>query len=158
MQSHLTHLECGWCRAAYDADRLWNVCPACGRPLLARYDLEATREAFPREALRDRAPTLWRYAEILPVRVPAYRLSLGEGFTPLLRLDRLGASLGLEHVYAKDEGLNPTASFKARGLCLAVARAAELGARAVALPTAGNAGNSRVTRPTHTPATPKNNT
>ncbi len=142
MQSHLTHLECGWCHATYDPDRLWNVCPACGRPLLARYDLDAARAAFSRGALRDRAPTLWRYADMLPVRNPAYRLSLGEGFTPLLRLDRLGASLGLEHVYAKDEGLNPTASFKARGLCLAVARAAELGAPAVALPTAGNAGSA----------------
>ncbi|RME10822.1 MAG: threonine synthase, partial [Ardenticatenia bacterium] len=140
--SFLSHLECGWCGATYDADRLWNLCPACERPLLARYDLEAARQAFPREALRGREPTLWRYAEMLPVRDPAYRLTLGEGFTPLLPFKRLGARLGLTHLYAKDEGLNPTASFKARGLCMAVSRAAELGVSRLAIPTAGNAGSA----------------
>ncbi|GAP63742.1 threonine synthase [Ardenticatena maritima] len=140
--SFLSHLECGWCGATYDADRLWNLCPACERPLLARYDLEAARQAFPREALRGREPTLWRYTEMLPVRDPAYRLTLGEGFTPLLPFKRLGARLGLTHLYAKDEGLNPTASFKARGLCMAVSRAAELGVSRLAIPTAGNAGSA----------------
>ncbi len=142
MQSCLSHLQCGWCDATYPADDLINLCPACGKPLLARYDLEAAREAFPREALTGRPATLWRYAEMLPVRDPAYRLSLGEGYTPLLKTRHLGPSLGLEVVYLKEEGLNPTASFKARGLCMAVSRAAELGAQAVAIPTAGNAGSA----------------
>ncbi len=142
MSSYLSHLECAWCGETHDADRLMNLCAACGRPLLARYDLEAAREGFPRRALADRPPTLWRYAELLPVRDAAFRLTLGEGFTPLLRLERLGAALGLDRLYAKDEGLNPTGSFKARGLCMAVSRAAELGAEAVAIPTAGNAGSA----------------
>jgi threonine synthase len=142
MKSYLSHLECAWCQAQYPSDRLLNVCPACGRPLLARYDMAAAREGFRREMLAARPPTLWRYAELLPVVDPAYRFTLGEGFTPLLPLPRLGAALGLTQLYGKDEGLNPTASFKARGLCLAVARAAELGARALAIPTAGNAGSA----------------
>ncbi len=142
MPSTLSHLECAWCGETYDADQLINVCPACGKPLLARYDLDVARRVLPREALAGRPPTLWRYAEMLPVRDPAYRLTLGEGFTPLLKLDNLGQALGLEGIYAKEEGLNPTASFKARGLCIAVSRAAELGAKAVAIPTAGNAGSA----------------
>lgn len=142
MQSCLSHLQCGWCDATYPADNLINLCEACGKPLLARYDLEAARATFPREALVGRPATLWRYAEMLPVRDPAYRLSLGEGYTPLLKTRHLGPSLGLEAVYLKEEGLNPTASFKARGLCMAVSRAAELGAQAVAIPTAGNAGSA----------------
>ncbi len=140
--SYLSHLECGWCGATYDADRLWNLCPACERPLLARYDLDAARAACSREMLHRREPTLWRYAEMLPVRDPAYRLTLGEGFTPLLPFQKLGAQVGLTHLYAKDEGLNPTASFKARGLCLAVSRAVELGVSRLAIPTAGNAGSA----------------
>ncbi len=142
MESTLTHLECGRCGATYEADALWNLCPSCGRPLLARYDLERARRLVRPAMLAGRPATLWRYAEVLPVRDPAHRLTLGEGFTPLLRLERLGARLGLRHLYAKDESLNPTASFKARGLCLAVSRAVELGARALAVPSAGNAGSA----------------
>jgi threonine synthase len=139
---YVTALCCSACGATYAPDRLWNVCPDCGKPLLVEYDLPAARAGFPREALRDRPPNLWRYAELLPVRDPAFRLTLGEGFTPMLPLERLGRALGLPGLLAKDEGVNPTGSFKARGLCLAVARAAELGARAVAIPTAGNAGSA----------------
>jgi threonine synthase len=142
MQSYLTHLECGNCGATYSSHQLINLCTACARPLLPRYDLVAARAAFPRDALANRAPTLWRYAEMLPVQDEAYRFTLGEGFTPLLRLPRLGASLGMTHLLAKDEGLNPTGSFKARGLVMAVARAAELGVKALAIPSAGNAGSA----------------
>lgn len=142
MQSYLTHLECAKCGATYPAEQLWNLCPACVKPLLARYDLEAAREGFPREAVRGRAATMWRYAEMLPVQDAAFRLTLGEGFTPLLELKRLGAAYGMPNLYAKDEGQNPTASFKARGLSMAVARAAELGATALAVPSAGNAGSA----------------
>jgi threonine synthase len=110
--------------------------------LLARYDLEAAARTMTREALAHRAWDLWRYAEILPVRDPAFRLTLGEGGTPLLRAPRLGGELGLSRLLVKDEGKNPTGSFKARGLCAAVSRAAELGAPALAIPSAGNAASA----------------
>lgn len=142
MQSYLTHLECAACGATVEAERAWNLCPACAKPLLARYDLEAAREGFRRESLQGRDATMWRYAEMLPVREPAFRLTLGEGFTPLLQLKRLGRTLGLTNLYGKDEGQNPTASFKARGLSMAVSRAAELGVETLAIPSAGNAGSA----------------
>ena len=142
MQSYLTQLECGWCHATYPADQVMNLCPQCGKPLLAQYDLQAARDAFPRENLQGRPANLWRYAEVLPVVDEQFRFTLGEGYTPLLRFERLGAALGLSNLYAKDEGVNPTGSFKARGLVMAVARAAELGVEAVAIPSAGNAGSA----------------
>ncbi len=139
-ESYLTHLECGACGERLEADRLWNLCPKCGKPLLARYDLGAARAAFGRAALGGREPTMWRYRELLPVRDLRFKLCLGEGFTPLAHARRLGAETGFETLYVKDEGLNPTGSFKARGLAMAVSRAYELGVRAVSIPTAGNAG------------------
>ncbi len=138
--SALSHLECGWCQSQWPADKLMNLCLDCERPLLARYDLEQASRTFTPEALPGRQPNLWRYAEVLPVREAAFRKTLGEGYTPLLPLPRLGQALGMERLYAKDESANPTNSFKARGLGVAVNRAAELGAHAVAIPTAGNAG------------------
>jgi threonine synthase len=138
--SLLTHLECARCAATYPVDALLNLCTACRSPLLARYDLAAARDALPRAALADRIGSLWRYAELLPVIDDAWRLTLGEGWTPLLATPRLGAAVGLPNLLVKDEGLNPTGSFKARGLVMAVSRAGELGAKAVALPSAGNAG------------------
>lgn len=140
--SALSHLECGWCGKDWPADRLSNLCPDCGRPLLARYDLQEAARSLVPEALTTRPANLWRYAEVLPVRRPALRKSLGEGYTSLLHLKRLGEALGLKHLYAKDESSNPTNSFKARGLAVAVNRAAELDARALAIPTAGNAGSA----------------
>lgn len=142
MQSFLTHLECGYCGKIYDPNQLINLCPACGKPLLPRYDLAAAKANFTREMLVGRAPTLWRYAEMLPVQDAKYRYTLGEGFTPLLPLQTLGAELGLSSLWAKDEGINPTGSFKARGLVMAISRAAELGVKAVAIPSAGNAGSA----------------
>ncbi|MBI4409992.1 MAG: threonine synthase, partial [Gemmatimonadetes bacterium] len=135
-----SHLECTACGARYEPERLWRLSPCCDRPLFARYDLDRIRPHFRPFELRGRTPNLWRYAEVLPVRDPAYRLTLGEGFTPLLAADRLGQTLGLARLWIKDEGQNPTGSFKARGLALAVARAWELGARELAIPSAGNAG------------------
>jgi threonine synthase len=140
-ESALTHLECTRCGATYTADAPVRLSACCEKPLYARYDLERIRDRFRPESLFDREPTLWRYAEVLPVRDPARRLTLGEGFTPLLEAPRLAASLGLEgRLLVKDEGQNPTGSFKARGLALAVARAWELGVRELAIPSAGNAG------------------
>ena len=138
-RSTLTHLECGACGAAYPADRLMNLCLACGKPLLARYDLTRAAETLTRDALRLRRPDMWRYEEVLPVRDDRALLGLGEGWTPLVRAERLGARIGCPNTYVKDESLNPTGSFKARGLSAAVSRAYELGARELAIPSAGNA-------------------
>ena len=139
----VTHLDCGLCGAAYaDTEIPWRTSPCCEKPLLARYDLGPLRGRFTPEALVGRGPSLWRYAEVLPVRDPANRVSLGEGFTPLLDAPRLADALGVDRVWVKDEGQNPTGSFKARGLAMAVARAKEVGMTAIALPSAGNAGGA----------------
>src|SRR5690606_18431316 len=137
-----SHLECTRCGRHFESERLHGTSTCCGMPLYARYDLETIRGRFRPEALKGRAPDLWRFAEVLPVRDPAFRLTLGEGATPLLDSPRLADALGVERLWIKDEGQNPTASFKARGLALAVARAWELGAETVALPSAGNAGSA----------------
>ena len=137
----LTHLECTKCAARHAADRVQNLCH-CGGPLFARYDLEpAAREMRPGH-LALRAPSMWRYHEVLPVADPEHRISLGEGFTPLLAAPRLGAALGLPKLLVKEEGGNPTGSFKARGLGAAVSMAKALGAEHVCLPSAGNAGSA----------------
>ncbi len=138
-RSTLSHLECGACGAQYPPDRLINLCPACGKPLLARYDLDAAARTLTGEALRTRTASMWRYEEVLPVQNDAAILSLGAGWTPLMRAARLGDRIGCPETYIKDEALNPTGSFKARGLSAAVSRAFELGAREVAIPSAGNA-------------------
>jgi threonine synthase len=137
--SYLSYLECGLCGRKLEADHLWNLCPECDKPLLARYDLGAARQKLDRQEISQREPTLWRYRELLPVRDARHRLCLGEGWTPLVHATRLGESVGFENLYIKDEGLNPTGSFKARGLSVAVSRAFELGVTAVSIPSAGNA-------------------
>lgn len=140
--SSLSHLECGRCGESCDPEQLQNLCPRCRSPLLARYDLAAAGRTLRRDALAGRPANLWRYAEVLPVRDPALRLTLGEGWTPLLPARRLGPDLGLRRLFIKEEGLNPTGSFKARGMAVAVARACELGAPGFVLPSAGNAGGA----------------
>jgi threonine synthase len=139
MTSTMTHLECALCGDHFECDRVWNMCPKCHRPLLARYDLEAARQSFDRAVLVDRAPTLWRYHELLPIRNAHYALTLGEGYTPLLHAKRLGEEINFDGLFIKDEGVNPTGSFKARGLAMAVSRAYELGVKALSVPSAGNA-------------------
>jgi threonine synthase len=138
--SYLGWLECGLCGTRYDADQLIRTCTADGRPLLARYDLTRAKAHLDRDRLQSRSPDLWRYRELLPVREARNRISLGEGMTPLLTLDRLGHALGIPRLLAKDECRNPTGSFKDRGMAVAVSRAVELGARTLAVPSAGNAG------------------
>lgn len=140
MSSTLTHLECAKpaCGKQYTHTELRNLC-ACGGPLLARYDLPRAGRTLTRAALAGRAHSMWRYAEVLPA---GPHVSLGEGMTPLVRAERLGAALGLSKLYVKDEGLNPTGSFKARGLAAAVTCAKNLGAQTLAIPTAGNAGGA----------------
>ncbi|HEX7128050.1 MAG TPA: threonine synthase [Thermodesulfobacteriota bacterium] len=139
--SFMTHLECPRDGQRVDADRVQHLC-GCGSPLLVRYDLEAVRRALPREALAGREPSPWRYHELLPVRDPKRVVTLGEGMTPLLPLPRLGAAIGLPKLVMKDEGVNPTGTFKARGAATGISRASELGVRAVAMPTNGNAGGA----------------
>ncbi len=140
--SLLRDLICSRCDESHDADRLQRFCSACGGPLYPRYELDRTKVRWSTETLAERSWDLWRYAELLPVRAPEHRLGLGEGGTPLLAAERLGGQLGLPRLLLKDEGVNPTGSFKARGLCMAVSRARELGARTLSIPTAGNAGSA----------------
>jgi threonine synthase len=136
---HVTHLECGACGARHEARRLQNLCVECGKPLLVRYDLDAAARTLTRESLRGRRADLWRYREVLPVEREENVVSLGEGWTPLLAAERLGAALGMARLLIKDESQNPTQSFKARGMTAAVSMAKELGARKLAVPSAGNA-------------------
>jgi threonine synthase len=138
--STLEWLECSRCRKATRVDGLRAGCEACGGVLLARYRLDEAARTLTREALRDRPATLWRYAEVLPGANAI--VSLGEGMTPLHRAEFLGRSLGIERLFIKDESINPTGSFKARGMSVAITMAREGGARRVALPSAGNAGSA----------------
>jgi threonine synthase len=140
MPSLLTHLDCTHCGRIYDADVLQSLCPDDGGVLYARYDLARARRELDRDAVAARPPGLWQIPELMPVRDPANIVTLGEGGTPLLPAPRLGAHLGFTKLTIKEEGVNPTGSFKARGLAAAVSRAKELGARALTIPTAGNAG------------------
>ena len=140
--SCFTHLECSVpCGAPpLDPRGCHHLC-SCGAPLLARYDLVRAR-AWSRDTLKGRQPSMWRYRELMPLFDGEEPVTLGEGFTPLLHARSLGARLGLDRLYLKDESLNPTNSFKARGQSAAITRARYLGASTIALPTAGNAGNA----------------
>jgi len=140
--SFVTHLECTLCGRRFDPGVLQTVCPDCARPLYARYDLAAIRAAVRPADLATREPSLWRYREFLPVAPGAEIVTLGEGWTPLLPCRHLGARLGLDDLWVKDEGQMPTGTFKARGMAVAVTRAKELGAAALAVPSAGNAGGA----------------
>src|SRR5688572_16538711 len=141
-RSYLTDLVCTACGAVWPADEPHGVCPTCVKVLFAQYDLAALQAAMPVPELGGRNWDLWRYRELLPIRDDQHAVSLGEGGTPLVPAARAAAAAGIDRgeLLVKDEGANPTGSFKARGLSMAVARAVELGVVAVALPSAGNAG------------------
>jgi threonine synthase len=140
---YFTHLECSVpCGGErYDARVEQHLCPKCGMPLLARYDLSAAR-AWKTASLAGREASMWRYREMMPLFEAEQPVSLGEGWTPLVHAKRLGATLGLSGLFVKDESLNPTNSFKARGLSAAVTKAAILGAKTLSVPSAGNAANA----------------
>jgi threonine synthase len=138
--SKATQLECSLCKQTYAPDQVQHLC-SCGGPLLVRYDLDAIRRTWTPAQLRDGPNTMWRYAPVLPA-AEASVITLGEGMTPLIRARRLGARLGAQNLWIKDEGLNPTGSFKARGLSCAVSMAVELGVRKMAIPSAGNAASA----------------
>ena len=138
--NNLTHLECSLCKRKFEAGKVHNLCD-CGGPLLVRYDLDKARQSWRRDDVAKGPNSMWRYSPLLPPR-PESIVSLGEGMTPLVRTPRLGARVGSGDLWVKDEGLNPTGSFKARGLSCAVSMAVELGIKKVAIPSAGNAASA----------------
>jgi threonine synthase len=143
MPQYFTDLQCSvpCSDTRYDAHVEQHLCPACGMPLLARYDLDAAK-AWKKESLAGREATMWRYRELMPLFDGEQPLTLGEGWTPLVHAKRLGSDLGLSRLFVKDESLNPTNSFKARGLAAAVTKAFHLGAKTLSVPSAGNAANA----------------
>lgn len=139
MTTYLSHLQCTACDATYPADRLAGVSPCCGKVLFARYHLPRIRAEIDRDRLPRRRPDMWRFAELLPVDNPDHIVSLGEGGTPLIPATNLERQLNVSNLYIKEEGLNPTGTFKARGISAAVSKALELGAPGFTMPSAGNA-------------------
>jgi threonine synthase len=135
----LTHLECSACGLQQQWSHLQNLCPSCHKPLFAIVDLAAAGRTLKRETVATRQKTLWRYREVLPLPGDVEPVSLGEGGTPLLRAEKFGDDIDL---WIKDESTNPTQSFKARGMSVAVSMAKHLGATKLAVPSAGNAGGA----------------
>ena len=147
-------LTCAACARDHAHDRLQNLCADCGKPLLVGYDLARLKARFTPEVVRARSTrSMWRFWDVLPVDDPADAVSLGEGGTPFLRLEPRGPFAPFAHLFVKDEALNPTGSFKARGMAAAITRAAALGVKHVALPSAGNAAGAAL-RPLHPPRPP----
>ena len=139
MFSYLDHLECTVCRTQYGHSSPIRTCPSCNKVLFARYDLARLKREVDRNAVEGRNAGMWRFSELLPVLEPENVITLGEGDTPLLKANQLARSLGMNNLYIKEEGLNPTGSFKARGLGAAISKASELGEKRFILPSAGNA-------------------
>ncbi len=140
--NYLTSLGCAQCGEIYNADRLQTYCPKCVAPLLAQYDLAAARRKLDRNTISTLSKGMWRWNALLPVSDPQNIITLGEGDTPLHHCQILGNKLGLARLFVKDESLNPTGTFKARGLAAAVSKAKELGLNKLIIPTAGNAGGA----------------
>ena len=140
--SFVSHVECTVCGHRHDPKRPLTVCEACGQMLAARYDLERVKASVSKDALRQRPPGMYRFRELTPLDAGEVPVTLGEGGTPLLALPRLAAHLGMRRLWAKDEGQNPTGSFKARGLGMALTKARTLGVKGVMIPSAGNAGGA----------------
>jgi len=141
-QSYISYLECSGCSKEYSHSEIHTFCPICQSPLLAIYNLKSARQHVDRDEISHRSKGMWRWTELLPVVNRENQIFLGEGDTPLLSAPQLGKELGLENLYIKDESLNPTGSFKARGLAAAISKARELGVEKVIIPTAGNAGGA----------------
>jgi len=141
LANQVTHLECALCNQKFNAGEIHNLCH-CGGPLLVRYDLARIRQTWDRQQLTAEPTSMWRYHPVLPVTEPTSIISLGEGMTPLLPVARAGRRLGSSNLLLKDEGLNPTGSFKARGLSCAVSMCHQLGVRKIAIPSAGNAASA----------------
>jgi threonine synthase len=142
MSSYLSHLECSLCGCSFDADQVQTYCEECSAQLLPRYELEKARGKIDKESFRSRPPGLWRWLEVLPVRNPENIVTLGEGDAPILEIPRIGEKYKLKNLFAKTEHLNPTGTFKALGISVAISRAIELGIQGIIIPTAGNAGGA----------------
>ena len=140
--STLTHLECSICNEKHDPNIIQTICQFCGRALVARYDLEKAKKTFTREKISTRVSSMWRYEELMPVIDNANIISLGEGMTQLLPVPNLGKKVGAVDLWVKDEGSNPTGTFKARGISVALSKAIELNIKEIGMPTAGNAGSA----------------
>jgi threonine synthase len=138
----VSHIECTVCGRRHEAGQLLTVCRDCGQMLAVRYDLPRAAAAVTPESLKSRPPGMYRFRELVPLDAAEEPVTLGEGGTPLLALPRLAAHLGLRHLWAKDEGQNPTGTFKARGLGMAITKARALGVRGLMIPSAGNAGGA----------------
>ena len=139
MFSYIDHLECTQCGKTYPHDELSKISPCCNKVLFARYNLAQLKADKTREDWIDRPSNMWRFAELMPVVNPDNILTLGEGGTPLLEANQLGSKLGMSKLLIKEEGLNPTGTFKARGISAAVSKAYELGVTGFTMPSAGNA-------------------
>ncbi|MEP1151662.1 MAG: threonine synthase [Balneola sp.] len=137
--SLVKNLRCSSCGEEYSLYNLIDYAHCCDKPLLVEYDLN---NSFSKESLLERPLDMWRYQEVLPLLDAENKVSLGEGMTPILKLDRVGREYDFEQLYLKDEGLNPTGSFKSRGLSMAISKAKELGVKECVIPTAGNAGGA----------------
>ena len=140
--SYINDLSCSVCGKTFNADQIQTFCSDCKAPMMANYDLLSIKYALDRDSVSHRPKGMWRWAELLPVSDQENIISLGEGDTPLLRLNHLGRELQLTNLFLKEEGLNPTGSFKARGLSSAVSKAKELGIKKMVIPSAGNAGGA----------------
>ena len=139
--SFLQNLQCTVCQKEYPKNQTLNLC-TCGGVLFAVYNLEKIAKSFQKKSLAQRAKNLWRYAEFLPVENEENIVSLGEGFTPVIKLEHLGKTLGIKNLFLKDESFNPTGSFKARGMSVAISKAKELKIKKICLPSAGNAASA----------------
>ncbi|MGG3804232.1 threonine synthase [Metabacillus fastidiosus] len=137
--SYISHLECPKCHEIYSQEVIQQLCE-CGSPLLVRYKLNELKTTFNKEDLKNRENNLWRYHEILPVKNKENIISLGEGMTPFIAMDKLGNKILIPNLYMKDEGIIPTGSFKTRGASVGISKAKELGVEQLAMPTNGNAG------------------
>jgi len=139
MKNYFTHLECTNCNKIFDSNKITNLCDECGKPLFAKYDLDSASKELDKSYLEEQPGNIWRYSPLLPVKKDKFKLTLGEGYTPLFKSDRLGSKINHNNLFIKDEGVNPTTSFKARGLAMAVSKAYELGIKEISIPSAGNA-------------------
>lgn len=139
---YMSHLECPKCQFKTDPHQFMQLCPECGAPFLVRYDLEKIKASLKKDDLLKRPSDLWRYKEMLPLVDEANKVSLGEGMTPLIHTGKIGKEIGVSNLYVKDEGIIPSGTFKSRGAAVGVSRAKELGVKALAMPTNGNAGAS----------------
>lgn len=137
--SYISHLYCPKCSSTYDMNQVQQLCE-CGAPLLVEYDLDSLKENWKQTDLVGRRNDLWRYHELLPVNNEENIVSMGEGMTPLVLMEKLGEDMGIPQLYIKDEGIIPTGTFKARGAAVGVSKAKELGVKELAMPTNGNAG------------------